>query len=245
MIVQCGDDCHLTMADLLSQHTNHAFDYVYFNNDEFRHTFTAEDLHRSLSAAFPHSNSSQNHLYFVDSLDDVNDRLDDTTISYCADRLRSHSLIQSQKCEQIENALSDGRQSKLILLSIICSIAIIVLIVTAIVISMCIRRHYIAARIRKEFIRQIAINERHQFDYIQKLWKVTEKNVEIDYANQIGKGVQSIVYYGQFCITLCIISTTMEYRCSLLLIKNRERREQTDREREKRSTERAASGKSE
>lgn len=175
-----------------------ATDYVYFNNDEFRDTFTVEDLYRSLSPVFPAINSSQSHLYFVDSIDDIDNAFDD--ISFCADSLRSKSLTQSQKCssKQIENLLPS-----FLIYYITSSIAFVLILVTMIAFIVYIRKCFRAYAIRKEFIRQIAINNQHRFDYIQTLWKVEENNVDVDYANLIGKGSQSIVYRGQFrCVIL-------------------------------------------
>ena len=46
------------------------------------------------------------------------------------------------------------------------------------------------------FIEQVKINDKHQFDHIQTLWKVADENVVVDYNWRIGKGTQSIVYIG-------------------------------------------------
>ena len=215
-LTYCGPDCHgNTIHDQLSNYTQYKqqFDYIYFNDDEFRDQFTADDLYRSLSAVFPQSNSSQNHLYFANSLDDIDDQLDDSTISYCVDRMRSRSLIETKKCDISFDENPPLDESVFILYYLIGSMVIIGVIMCSIAFFICIRRHYRAVDKRNEFIRQIAINDRHQFDYIQTLWKVGEQNIEIDYANQIGKGTQSIVYCGESIlhnISLCFFITFVQ-----------------------------------
>ena len=56
------------------------------------------------------------------------------------------------------------------------------------------RKRFRADAIRKEFIRQIAINDRHRVRLYSNVMESGGENVEIDYANLIGKGAQSIVY---------------------------------------------------
>jgi uncharacterized membrane protein YraQ (UPF0718 family) len=73
--------------------------------------------------------------------------------------------------------------------------ALVIAIVIAVVVYM--QKRFHANRIHKEFLRQIKINEMHEFDHIQTLWQVAAQNVKIDHENIIGRGMQSIVYRGK------------------------------------------------
>ncbi len=184
----CDEPNDLSISDYLEKYQDNTIDYVYFNNDKFRQSFTADQLFLFLSPAFPSNQSSQNHLYFINSIDDIDSSFDD--ISFCLDTMQPKSLIKSRKYSKPINQTNEN-------FWMFSSIAIIVfLMAIAIIVFILLCKHYRAKAIRKEFIRQIQINTYHQFDYIQTLWKVELENVQIDYDNIIGKGAQSIVYGG-------------------------------------------------
>ena len=187
------DDSGRTMSDYLANAPNTAIDYVYFNNEEFEGHFSEDNLYRSLSPALVQTKQSASHLYFVNSIHELNRAFDD--VAFCADQLRSTSLVATQQCDEL--AKNRDNLSEIITFSIIASLTIILFLAVTVVAFVFLKRYLKANEIRAEFIRQIKINDCHQFDHIQTLWKVPENNVEIEYDSLIGKGAQSFVYNGE------------------------------------------------
>jgi hypothetical protein len=181
---------------------NVTFDYVYFNNDEFNTTFTLHDLHQSLLPAFWRSNSSGSHLYFVNSINNLNK--DANIVAFCADKLPSALLVEAQKCIKLAENKPDS--SAIVTFSIVTSLAFVLTIAIACGLLVLFHKYIEAKRIRSEFMRQIRINDHHEFDYIQTLWRVSERSVEIDYGNIIGKGMQSIVYRGLSLVSMIFLT---------------------------------------
>lgn len=186
----------LTMSEYLEQTPTASIDYVYFNDGTFNETFSAGDLHRSLVQAFVASNRSSSHLYFVPSLDQLNAAFDQ--ISFCADRLKSTTLVDSRIFVSKHN--NDNGDDEILIFWSVSTLALVICLLAAIALIVCLQKQLKSNKLRREFVRQIKINEYHQFDYIQniqKLWRVNEENVEIDYDRLIGRGAQSVVYSGK------------------------------------------------
>jgi hypothetical protein len=131
----------------------------------------------------------------VQSIDDLNNALNQ--ISFCSDQLASSAIIESKKVKL--NQANNNDLSSVTIRIIIPVVASILLLIAFTVFVIRLRNRIKAKEKRMNFIRQVNINDRHSFDYIQTLWKVPESNVDIDNNCIIGKGVQSMVYKGE-CI---------------------------------------------
>jgi hypothetical protein len=184
---------NIRLSDYLFAHRDTVIDYLYVNNRQYEQKFTNEQFHQSLSAAFPSSANSSNHFYYVQSINDLNNALNQ--ISFCTDQLASLTIIDSKKIQL--NKEKDYGLSIVTIRIIITAVVVILLLIvfTAFVIRL--RNRIKAKQKRMNFIRQVNINDRHGFNYIQTLWKVPESNVDIDNNCIIGKGVQSMVYKGE------------------------------------------------
>ena len=79
-----------------------------------------KDLYRTLSPAFVQSKQSSSHLYFVNSINELNNAFDD--VSFCADRIQSSSLIETSKC--CESTNKPDTITNIVTISIVSSIAI-------------------------------------------------------------------------------------------------------------------------
>jgi hypothetical protein len=187
---------NIPLSQYLFTHRDTVIEYVYFNDRQYEQKFTNEQFHQSLSDGFPPSTNSSNHFYYVQSIDDLNNAFDQ--ISFCSDQLASSAIIDS-KIIQLNQANNNGLSIVTIRIIITAIVVILLLIAfTAFVIQL--RNRIKAKEKRMNFIRQVNINDRHSFDYIQTLWKVPESNVDIDNNCIIGKGVQSIVYKGEYIL---------------------------------------------
>jgi hypothetical protein len=186
---------NVPLSYYLFNHRDTVIEYVYFNDRKHEQNFTNEQFHQSLSAAFPSSTNSSNHFYYVQSINDINKAFDQ--ISFCSDQLASLQIIESKKIQL--NQVNNNDLSIVTIRIIIAAVVVILLFIvfTAFVIRL--RNRIKAKEKRINFIRQVNINDRHGFNYIQTLWKVPESNVDIDNNCVIGKGVQSTVYKGE-CI---------------------------------------------
>jgi hypothetical protein len=188
---------NLPLSDYLAIHTNTSIDYVYFNNRTFENTFTKEQLYRSLLTAFPTSQRSANHIYFVKSILDLDSAWNQ--IAFCADQIATTAIVGSKKTEfdgkdNNKEERDNSATFRTILIGIAAGIAL--LFFALITFLFYFRKQIVERRKHREFVRQVKLNEKHQFEYIKKMWKVPEENVDIDYETIIGKGVQSIVYKG-------------------------------------------------
>jgi len=182
-----------SLNNYLFNHRDTAIEYVYFNDRQYEQKFTNEQFYQSLSAAFPPLANSSNHFYYVQSINDLNNAFDQ--ISFCSDQLASLTIIESKKVKL--NQAKDYDLSTVTIRIIITAVVVIVLLIAFTVFVIRLRNRIKAKQKRMNFIRQVNINDRHSFDYIQTLWKVPESNVDIDNNCVIGKGVQSIVYKGE------------------------------------------------